>query len=96
MGVQGYWIEKITSCHQRFAEQLDEILNDKAELPQWMTCGRTVLCLKDPSRHNAVDNFRPISCLPLMWKLITGVIAESMYTFLEWKDVLPNEQKGYM
>ena len=22
------------------------------------------------------------------------VIAESMYTFLEWKDVLPNEQKG--
>ncbi|CAB3978867.1 Hypothetical predicted protein [Paramuricea clavata] len=93
-GVQGYWIKKITSCHQRIAEQLDEILNGKAELPQWITYGRTVLCLKDPSRGNAVDNFRPISCLPLMWKLMTGVIAESMYIFLEMNDVLPNEQKG--
>ncbi|CAB4019720.1 Hypothetical predicted protein [Paramuricea clavata] len=79
---------------KQIAEQLDEILNGKAELPQWITYGRTVLCLKDPSRGNAVDNFRPISCLPLMWKLMTGVIAESMYTFLEINDVLLNEQKG--
>ncbi|CAB4013007.1 reverse transcriptase [Paramuricea clavata] len=76
------------------AEQLDEILNGKAELPQWITYGRTVLCLKDPSRGNTVDNFRPISCLRLMWKLMTGLTAEGMYTFVEMNDVLPNEQKG--
>ena len=102
-GVHGYLIKKITSCHQRIAEQLDEILNDKAELPQWMTCGRTVLCLKDPSRGNAVDNFRPISCLPLMWKLMTGVIAKActpfwsgrMYYQMNKKDVeeRPEEQR---
>ena len=33
-GVEGYWIKRITSCHQRIAEQLDEILNDRADLPQ--------------------------------------------------------------
>ncbi|CAB3989598.1 Hypothetical predicted protein [Paramuricea clavata] len=81
-GIQGYWIKKITSCHQRIAEQLDEILNGKAELPQWITYGRTVLCLKDPSRGNAVDNFRPISCLPLMWKLMTGVCRVFRLYFL--------------
>ena len=77
--VKGYWIKRITSCHQRIAEQLDEILNDRAEVPQWMTCSRTVLCLKDQSRGNAVDNFRPMSRLPCMWKLMTGMIVQSMY-----------------
>ena len=29
-----------------------------------------------------------------MWKLLTGVIAEDMYTDLEKENLLPNEQKG--
>ena len=33
--VEGYWIKRITSCHQRIAEQLDEILNDRAKVPKW-------------------------------------------------------------
>ena len=45
-------------------------------------------------KGNAVDNFRPISCLPLLWKLMTGIIAESMYGILESNNILPNEQKG--
>lgn len=43
----------------------------------------------DPSKGVAVDNFRPISCLPLMWKLLTGVIAEVMYKYLD--EILPEE-----
>ena len=56
-----------------------------------MTFGKTVLCQKDPSKGNAVDNYRPISCLPLMWKLMTGTIAESIYNFLDVNDKLPVE-----
>ena len=91
--LQGFWIKKLTACHQRIAEQLDKVLNEDAELPEWMTCGRTVLCLNDPARGNAADNFRPISRLPLMWKLMTGIIAENMYGFLESNEILSNEQK---
>ena len=29
-----------------------------------------------------------------MWKLLTGVIAEEMYNYLEQKKILPEEQKG--
>ena len=60
-------------------------------LPAWMTHGRTVLCQKDPRKGNAVESYRPITCLPLMWKLLIGVIAEEMYDYLE---LLPEEQKG--
>ena len=29
-----------------------------------------------------------------MWKLLTGVIAEEMYNYLEQEKILPEEQKG--
>ena len=59
-----------------------------------MALGETVFCQKDPSKGNAVDNYKPISCLPLMWKLIAGTIPGSIYNFLAVNGKLPVEQKG--
>ena len=59
-----------------------------------MTLGKTVLSQKDPSKGNALDNNRSIMCLPLMWKLMTGTIAESIYNFLDLHDKLPVAKKG--
>ena len=73
---------------------MDNVISNTEDIPKWMTVGKTVLCQKDPSKGNAVDNYRPISCLPLMWKLMTGIIAESIYNFLHVNDKLPVEQKG--
>lgn len=61
-------------------------------MPEWITCGKTVLCQKDPKKGVVVDNFRPISCLPVMWKLLTSVFADSflsvmMYCLLSRRDV---------
>ena len=53
-----------------------------------------MLCQKDPVKGNYVENFRPITCLPLMWKLLTGIISEDMYCFMENENLLPEEQKG--
>ena len=53
-----------------------------------------MLYQKDPQKGNTADNYQPITCLPLMWKLLTGVIAEEMYNYLEREKILPKEQKG--
>ena len=50
-GVQAYWIKKITSCHQRIAEQLDEILNYKAELPPMDDMRKDSVVLKRPIKR---------------------------------------------
>ena len=84
----------MTNMHERIAEQLNRILIGENDLPGWMTYGHTILCQKDVSKGNAVENYRQITCLPLMWKLLTGVIAEEMYGYLEGEILLPNEQKG--
>ena len=37
---------------------------------------------KDKEKCKAASNYRRISCLPLVCKLLTGVIAEEVYGFL--------------
>ena len=59
-----------------------------------MTKGRTTLIQKDKEKGKAASNYRPITCLPLVWKLLTGVIAEEFYRFLDENLLLPQEQKG--
>ena len=57
----------------RVKSQLKECL-DSGFVPSWLTKGRTSLLQKDKSKGNITSNYRPITCLPLMWKLLLGVI----------------------
>ena len=59
-----------------------------------MTKGRTILIMKDPEKGAAAGNYRPITCLPVMWKLVTGIISDKLYEFLDAGNMLPDEQNG--
>ena len=91
--VQGYWIKNLSSLHQRVSSQMNRILMGEDDLSEWMTHDRTVLCQKDPQKGNTADNYRPITWLPLMWRLLTGKIVEEMYNYFEREKILPEEQK---
>ena len=64
-------------------------------MSKWMVTGKTLLCIKEIQKGNLVSNFRPITWLPLIWKLLTGILAEELYEHLEKTNSLPFEQKGY-
>ena len=93
-GVQGYCLKKLTALYECIAKRMDNTISSPEDIPKWMTLSKTLLCQKDPSKGNAADNYRPMSCLPVMWKLMTETIAESIYNFLEANDKLSAEQKG--
>ena len=80
--VQGFWLKNFSSLHERVRLQLKECL-DSGFLPSWLTRARTSLLRKDKSKGNLASNYRPITCLPLMWKLLTGVIADQIYAHLD-------------
>ena len=48
----------------------------------------------DKSKGNLASNFRPMTCLPLIWKLLAGAIADQIYAHLDQVKLLPEEQKG--
>ena len=73
--------------------QLKECL-DSWFVPSWLTRGRTSLLQKDKSKGNLASNYRPITGFPLMWKFLTGVIADQIYAHLDHEKLLPEEQKG--
>ena len=50
--------------------------------------------MKDIKKGNVASNYRPITCLPMMYTLMTGIIAEDLYSHIEDQQLFPDEQKG--
>ena len=59
-----------------------------------MVTRKTLLCIKEIQKGNLVSNFIPITCLTLIWKLLTGFLAEELCENLEKINSLSWEQKG--
>ena len=92
-GVQGYWFKAFDNLHKPIAHALQQtVVNEN--VPEWMVTGKTALIQKDPAKGTEVSNYRPIACLPLMWKLLSGIFADRVYTHLLDNQLLPEEQKG--
>ena len=93
-GVQGYWFKYIKAVRPVLAALLNEALQS-GNVPEWLTSGNTVLIVTDKDKGNdEVTNFRPITCLPIMCILRTGIISEEMYKHLDEEKLLQDEQKG--
>ena len=92
-GIHGYWLRSFTSIHEKLASSLDDCVR-LCQIPEWMVIGRTILVMKDPTKGSDVGNYRPIACLNLLWKALTGVFSEKVYAHLEGNNLLPVEQKG--
>ena len=76
-GIHGFWFKKFTSFHDKLALEMNRCLQD-AQVPDWMTEGNTTLIQKDLSKGTAPNNYRPITCLPMMWKILTAQIREKI------------------
>ena len=42
------------------------------------TKGKTTLIQKDPKKRTASNNYRPITCLPMIWKILMPQIREEI------------------
>ena len=91
--VQGYWFKKLPGLHPRLQLHLQDCVR-QGNVPEWMVKGRTVLIQKDPTKGTQASNYRPIACLPIMWKLLTGIMGEKLYQHLDENGLLADEQKG--
>ena len=92
-GIQGYWLKSFTAIHEKLASHLKDCV-DSSQIPEWLVEGRTVLIMKDPTKGTEVGNYRPIACLNILWKTLTGIFNTKVYDHLERNGLLPVEQKG--
>ena len=92
-GIHGFLFKNFTSIHDRLALEMNKC-RQTAHVPEWMTNGRTTLIQKDLNKGTAPNNYRPITCLPMMWKILTAQMREEIYYFLTSRGLFPEEQTG--
>ena len=88
-----FWFKQLTSFHPELASAYNNILKNPEQSSEWLTEGVTFLIPKSEDTEN-FKNYRPITCLPTMCKVLTSVITERAYIFLESINLLPKVQKG--
>ena len=62
-------------------------------MPSWLTKGKTAVLQKDKSKGNIASNYKPITYLPLMWKLLSGITADQIYGHLDHQKLFSEAQK---
>ena len=92
--IHGIWLKKFTSLHSALLVNFSEILSEASTLDPKLATGRTVLIIKDPKRGNIPTNYRPITCLSLVYKLLTGILRHLSYRHLDSNGFIPSQQKG--
>ena len=60
------WKGRFSSLHSKLTKHLQTCVV-VGDVPTWMTKGKTTLIQKNPEKVNAANNYRPITCLPLMY-----------------------------
>ena len=93
-GIHGFWFKIFTCVHDRLALDMNKCLQT-AHVPEWMTKGKTTLIQKDPNKRTTPNNYRPITCLQMMWKILTAQIREVIYYSITNCNLFPDEQKGF-
>ena len=91
--IQGFWLKSFKAVHEVLATVLNECI-EVGDVPGWFVKGRTIVAIKNSKKSTDVGNYRPIACLNLKWKLLTGTITDKTYDHLEENRLLPEEQQG--
>ncbi|XP_044751674.1 uncharacterized protein LOC123311671 [Coccinella septempunctata] len=91
--IHNYWWKYFTNVHEKLALLLQETLNNPSLVPKFFTLGVTYLIPKGGDRKDP-KNYRPITCLPSVYKILTGVLTKNINKHLREHNLMTEEQGG--
>ncbi|XP_045482803.1 uncharacterized protein LOC123686614 [Harmonia axyridis] len=91
--IQNYWWKHFTAIHNHLAKLLQEALSNPTKIPDFFTLGVTHMI---PKGENTSDpkQYRPITCLPTVYKILTGVLTHHIWKHVNKNKILAPEQNG--
>jgi hypothetical protein len=92
--LQNFWWKVFTTVHPLLARQFTNIIQNPNEIPPFLTKGITYLIPKEPSYSKSPEKYRPITCLPTIYKILTCCIAEKIYQHVHHNKIMAIQQKG--
>jgi hypothetical protein len=90
--IPNFWLKQLTATHKHIAEIFNK-LNEEDFISEWLTAGVTYLIPKNENTGNP-KNYRPVTCMPMTYKLITSIISRCMQKYMDNENLLSKEEKG--
>ncbi|XP_050561144.1 uncharacterized protein LOC126912570 [Spodoptera frugiperda] len=91
--VHNFWYKKLTILHKHIAKNLTEIVLGKQRIPEFIATGITYMLPK--AKHSPQPSqYRPITCLPTIYKILTSAITIKINSHIERHKIMAEEQKG--
>lgn len=91
--IQAYWWKHFNCVHSILSKQFNEALENPSKIPPFFTEGITYLLPKNKDVDNP-QNFRPITCLPVGYKIFTSIIAGKINDHLTNNNIMAWQQNG--
>lgn len=91
--IHNYWYKKFTTLHKIIAKNFTSIIHGQQSTPPFIAKGITYMLPKGKYTSQP-SQYRPITCLPTIYKILTSAIAQKLTTHIEQHSILAEEQKG--
>ena len=90
--IPNLWLNVFHKTNIRLTQLYNLVITDPKQIPQWLLNGNTFLLAKSDETNNP-QNYRPITCLTTMHKILTSMLAEVTYSFLIDSGLFSDEKK---
>jgi hypothetical protein len=83
----------LTETHKHIAALFNKLIEEDKIL-EWLTAGVIFLIPKNVKTDHT-KNYKPVTCLPTIYKLLTPNMSRRMQKYMEDKSLTRKEQKGF-
>ncbi|CAK1579741.1 unnamed protein product [Parnassius mnemosyne] len=91
--IHNFWYKKLTSLHKSIAKNLTDIIVGQQNVPEFIATGITYMLPKTKNSPQP-SQYRPITCLPTIYKILTSAITKKIHSHIEHHNIIAEEQKG--
>ncbi|XP_045463805.1 uncharacterized protein LOC123673363 [Harmonia axyridis] len=91
--IHNFWWKHFRSVHSSLARLFQQLLEKPELVPGFMTAGLTYMLTKGAESKDP-KNYRPVTCLPTIYKLLTGVLTRHINNHVRSHNILATEQNG--
>jgi hypothetical protein len=91
--IHNFWLKYFPATYEPLARSFTAIINNTDSIPQYLTEATTYLLYKKGESSNP-GNYRPITCLSVVYKLFTAMLYTKIYEHCDTNQIIAEEQKG--
>ena len=91
--VPNFWLKYFPAIHSQLLNCFNNLIDGAVTVPQWLVTGSTRLIPKNGDISDP-KNYRPITCLPTMYKVLTAVLSDRLYLHFDQNGLFAPEQRG--